>query len=149
VDPSARPRDNASVRLRWSPWSSLVPALLIASAALGCAPQMKLAVKPNDELNGRRPCYLLVRNVDEKTYQEETYQAAAAKVMTPDDSVLQTAVVFPGTPQTIKLSRPSKGQVALYVFFYRPDGGYKALLPSSTQSFDVVLEGSRLNVAKR
>lgn len=137
------------MRLRWPLWSSLVPALLIAPAALGCAPRMKLSVEPNDELNGRRPCYVLVRNVDEKTYQEETYQAAAAKVMTPDDSVLQAVVVFPGTPQTIKLSRPEKGQVALYVFFYRPEGGYKALLPSSAQSFEVVLEGSRLRVVKR
>jgi hypothetical protein len=137
------------VRPRRTPWCSLFPTLLITAAALGCAPQIKLTVKPNDELNGRRPCYILVRNVDEKTYLEETYQSAAAKVMAPDDSVLKAAVVFPGKPQVIKLSQPAKGQVAVYVFFYRPDGTYKALLPSSGHSFEVVLEGSRLRVAKR
>lgn len=138
------------MRLRRTSPGWFAPALLIGAALSGCGPsQMKLAVRPDDALNERRPAYLVVRNVDSKTYLEETYQAAAAKVMSPDDSVLQTAVIFPGTPQDIEVSPPEKGQVAVYVFFYRPAGDWKAILPSAAERFEVVLEGSRLRVEEK
>lgn len=125
-------------------------ALLSGAVAGGCASsEMMLSVRPNDALNDQRPVYLLVRNVDEKTYLEETYEAAAAKVMAPDDSVLKMAVVFPGTPQDIKVSPPAKGQVGVYVFFYRAEGDWKALLPSTAELFEVEIKGSRLKIEQK
>lgn len=134
---------------RWLTCGSIGWALLLGASATGCAPQMHLAVDPDDKLNEQRPAYLLVRNVDAKTYLEETYQTAAAKVMAPDDSVLESVVVFPGTRQEIKLSPPAKGQVAVYVFFYRPAGEWKAILPAVAESYDVKINGSRLEVKQR
>lgn len=143
-------RDDAAVRPRWTPLCRLVTALLLGAAAAGCgAPKVSLAVRPDDALNERRPTYLLVRNVDAKTYREEAYETAAAKVMSPDDSVLQTAVIFPDTPQDLRVTLPEKGQIAVYVFFYRPRGDWKVLLPSSAACYEVVLEGSRLRIEQR
>lgn len=127
----------------------LLAAALAAPAVLGCKSQVQFHVRPDDALNENRPCYLVVRNVDSKTYLEETYQAASLQVTAPDDSVLETAVVFPGTKKEISVSPPAKGMVALYVFFYHPTGDWKAIFPSSEATYDVVLEGSRLRVEKR
>ncbi|WP_437903082.1 hypothetical protein WME95_31600 [Sorangium sp. So ce327] len=138
------------VRLGGRALVSLGWVLLGGAMATGCGPSpVCLTVRPDDALNERRPAYLLVRNVDSKTFLEETYDTAAAKVMDPDDSVLESAVVFPGTRQALQVSPPKKGQIAVYVFFYRPQGDWKALLPSVTGAFDVVLEGSRLRVEKK
>lgn len=126
---------------------AFAPALF--ALAMGCSSQMRLEVRPDDALNEHRPTYLLVRNVDSKTYLEETYQTAATKVMAPDDSVLKSAVVFPGTAQDIEVSPPSKGQVAVYVFFYRPKGDWKAILPSSAKRYELKLEGDRLRVEQK
>lgn len=143
-------RDDAGVWPRTLLRCLFVSALLSGAASSGCGPaQVSLAIRPDAALNEQRPAYLLVRNVDSKTFLEETYQAAATKVMAPDDSVLETAVIFPDTRQNIQVSPPEKGQVAVYVFFYKPQGDWKALLPSGAGSFEVFLDGSRLRVERK
>ncbi len=107
----------------------MLAAALAAPAVLGCKSQVEFHVRPDDALNENRPCYLVVRNVDSKTYLEETYQAAPLQVTAPDDSVLETAVVFPGTKKEISVSPPAKGMVALYVFFYHPTGDWRRSSP--------------------
>ena len=149
MDLGGHPRNNGGVRRPWTP-ASILALTLAVSAGPGCgAAQVVFDVRPDDALNGQRPCYLVVRNVDSKTYLEETYQTAAAQVTSPDDSVLESAVLFPGTRKELKVAPPSKGMVAVYAFFYRPAGDWKAILPSSEASYEVVLQGSRLRVEKK
>jgi hypothetical protein len=128
-------------------------AVLLAAAlgGLGCASgpaQVKLTVTPAVAMNDRRPCYLLVRNVDEKKFLEETYQTVTSKVMQPDDSVMKAAVVFPGTVLQLSVPKPEKGLVAVYVLFTRPTGDWKATVPISQETLELVLEESRLRLPK-
>lgn len=126
-------------------WLLLTPALL---AACGGSAQMKLRVNPAADTNDRLPCYLLVRRVDPKAYVSDSYQSVAAMVMSPDDSVVASALIFPGKPQDIALAPAptgEKGQLAVYVLFTYPNGDWKTLLPSTTPNqIEITLEASRL-----
>ncbi|MFS8069374.1 MAG: hypothetical protein ACMG6S_23675, partial [Byssovorax sp.] len=120
----------------------LAPVLL---AACGGAPQMKLRVSPANDTNDRLPCYLVVRRVDPKAYVSDSYQSVASMVMTPDDSVVTSALVFPGTTQDFTFSPPLKGQLAVYVLFTYPTGDWKTLLPTAMPSqLEIKLAASRL-----
>ncbi|UQA56288.1 hypothetical protein [Polyangium aurulentum] len=123
-------------------------ALLLAAALLvGCAssPKVALRISPASDTNDRRPCYVLVRTVDTKTYMGDSYATIASMVMTPDDSVVASALVFPGTPKELTLSPPQKGQLAVYVLFTYPSGDWKTLLPSpSPEQVEIKLGQHRL-----
>lgn len=109
----------------------VVAALTVASGAVGCssAPRLKLLIDPAADSNAQLPCYLLVRVVDEKSFIADPYQSIADLVMTPDASVLQSTVVFPGQRAELDVPLPEKGQLAAYVLFTYPDGDWKTLLP--------------------
>lgn len=98
-------------------------------AACSSAPKIKLVIEPAADTNDQLPCYLVVRAVDEKRFMADPYQSVADLVMTPDDSVLQSTVVFPGQSAEVEVDVPEKGQVAAYVLFTYPDGDWKTLLP--------------------
>jgi hypothetical protein len=124
-------------------------ALLGACAALaGCgggAEQVKVTVSPSATANGKRPFYVLVRAVDERTYLEEPYQAVAGKVMTRDDSVLDATMVFPGASKTISVEKPEKGSVAVYFLLTRPEGPWKRLVARPLpEALEFRVEGSRV-----
>jgi len=124
-----------------------VGALIGASLALwGCSgKQVKFVIKPSEDANGRRPVYVLVRNVDDKTYLEESYQAVAAKVMAPDDTVLGSEVVFPGVEKEIEIDKPEEGSLGVYVLFTHPSGEWKKRLETPLPSkVEICLSGSRL-----
>lgn len=126
---------------RHTAWLLLAPAVL---AACGSS-QIKLRVSPASDTNNRLPCYLLVRRVDPKAYVSDSYQSVAAMVMTPDDSVVASALVFPGTAQVIALAPPQKGQLAVYVLFTYPSGDWKTLLPTSAPGhLEIKLAASQL-----
>ena len=46
----------------------------------------------------------------------------------PDDSVVLTEVIYPGTLASFPLSVPAKGQIAVYFLFRSPTGDWKVLL---------------------
>lgn len=111
-------------------------ALLLAAAAIlsGCAssasaPQIVIKVNAPRTVNGGRPMQMLVRNVDGATFSSESYPAAAAKVVTPDPSVLRSEVIYPGANLSISLAKPDKGDLAVYFFFLTPGPEWKVLLP--------------------
>ena len=106
----------------------------LAALLLGaCTPsQISLSIKSPPGTNLGRPMYMLVRQVDPKQYANEAYSEVAAKVGAPDNTVLQTAVIYPGTIQRFQVKAPKEGSVAVSFpdFFDRlPEG---AVLPSVT-----------------
>lgn len=60
-------------------------------------------------MNEGRPCYVVVRALDDKTYREETYDQAAAKVTAPDATVLGGTVLFPGVARDLVFASPASG----------------------------------------
>ena len=83
-----------SPQVRWAVCLGWLFAALLAS---GCGPShLTLNVRSPAGINQGRPLYMVVRAVDSKKYLSETYSDVAAKVVAPDDSVIETAVVYPG-----------------------------------------------------
>jgi hypothetical protein len=122
-------------------WMSL-SALLLAA----CGPStISLNIKSPPGTNLGRPMYMLVREVDPKQYANEAYSEVAAKVGAPDNTVLQTAVIYPGTIQRFQVKAPKEGSVAVSFLFTAPDGNWQMLLsPPSPSAVDVELAVSRI-----
>ncbi|WPB82043.1 hypothetical protein KYC5002_23385 [Archangium violaceum] len=123
---------------------------LTALAALallsGCgASQISLNVKSPPGTNLGRPMYMLVRQVDPKQYANEAYSEVASKVGAPDNTVLQTSVIYPGTIQRFQVKAPAEGALAVSFLFTAPDGNWQLLLsPPMTNAVDIELTVSRI-----
>jgi hypothetical protein len=122
---------------------------LTALAALGlvaCGPsRINLSVKSPVGTNMGRPLYMLVRQVDPKQYANEAYSEVAARVGAPDETVLQTSVIYPGTIQRFQVKAPEQGSVAVSFLFTAPDGNWQVLLsPPLARAVDVELTTSRI-----
>ncbi|HZI16421.1 MAG TPA: hypothetical protein VE153_39010 [Myxococcus sp.] len=130
---------SAGVMYRWATLGAL--ALLT-----GCGPsKIALSVKSPPGTNLGRPMYMLVRQVDPKQYANEAYSEVAAKIGAPDKSVLQTAVIYPGTIQRFQVQAPKDGSVAVSFLFTAPDGNWQLLLsPPPPSAVDVELTVSRI-----
>ena len=121
------------------------PLALLAVLA-GCGSStLSLNIKSPAGTNMSRPMYMLVRQVDPKQYANEAYSEVAALVGTPDATVLQTAVIYPGTIQRFQVKAPKEGAVAVSFLFTAPDGNWQMLLsPQATSNVDVELAVSRI-----
>jgi hypothetical protein len=98
--------------------------LPLAGVLTACgAPTLTLQVQSADVMNQGRPLYMLVRNVDQKTFLTESYQTVASQVVTPDASVIDSEVIFPGSSRRFEVSRQSKTPVAVYFLFTSPAPG--------------------------
>jgi hypothetical protein len=124
----------------------LMTPALAALLLGGCAAaQVSLSIKSPPGTNLGRPMYMLVRKVDTKQYANEAYSEVAAKVGAPDTSVLQTAVIYPGTIQRFQVKAPKEGAVAVSFLFTAPDGNWQVLLsPPMPSAVDIELTVSRI-----
>jgi hypothetical protein len=110
-----------------------------------CAPSaINLNVKSPPGTNLGRPMYMLVRQVDPKQYANEAYSEVADKVGAPDTTVLQTAVIYPGTIQRFQVKTPKEGALAVSFLFTAPDGNWQMLLGPEQNTVDVELTVSRI-----
>jgi hypothetical protein len=117
----------SSTRLFWRE-AFLALALLLA----GCSSPEQVQIRMNSasNVNEQRSVYVLVRAVQEADYRTESYDEVAAKVVHPDESVLEMSVALPGVPLSFSQAAPAKGRLAVYAFFERPRcGAWRVLLP--------------------
>jgi len=130
------------VSIRLSQLTTLAALVLLS----GCASsQVSLSIKSPPGTNLGRPMYMLVRQVDPKQYANEAYSEVATKVGAPDNTVLQTAVIYPGTIQRFVVKAPNEGAVAVSFLFTAPDGNWQLLLtPPLPPAVDVELTVSRI-----
>lgn len=103
-------------------------ALVLALSALAGCGKPSLRVEAPRTVNGGRPVYMLVRTVDQPKFAADSYGSVVARVASPDDSVVMTEVIYPGTQPSFSLKAPEKGQLAVYFFFRSPAGDWKMLL---------------------
>jgi hypothetical protein len=121
--------------------AGLVTALVVGSCA---APSLTVNVKAPAGTNQGRPLYMLIRTVS-KTSMTEGYADVAAKVITPDDSVLQTVVIYPSRTRQVKIPLPPEQAVAVSFLFTTPNGAWQALLDVPVpKTVDIELQESRI-----
>jgi hypothetical protein len=130
-------------------WAGCLGWLLAALLAGGCGPaHLTVNVRSPAGINQGRPLYMVVRAVDSKKYLSETYSEVAAKVVAPDDSVIETAVVYPGGERSLRVKIPDETSVAVSFLFTSPDGAWQALLDTPVPrsvDFDLLENRIRTN----
>jgi hypothetical protein len=107
----------------------LLLLLLSCTLTTGCnLDTLYLTVRSPSDMNSGRPVRMLVRAVDPQQYVNESYQLVADKVVARDESVLESAVVYPNVPITARVKRPTSKSVGVYFFFTQPGPRWKTLL---------------------
>ena len=131
-----------------------IATAIVGALAAGCgnakpaveppkAPILDVIVVSGAQMNDGRPCYIVVRTVEESSFLEEPYSAIASKVFTHDPTVLKAEVIFPGKSKSLQIAKPESGGVAIYVLFTRPQGEWKQLLSGAwSQRLWLRLDGS-------
>jgi hypothetical protein len=117
-------------------------ALLLSA----CAPSaININVKSPPGTNLGRPMYMLVRQVDPKQFANEAYSEVADKVGAPDGTVLQAAVIYPGTLQRFQVKpKEQEGALVVSFLFTAPDGNWQTQLVPEQKSVDFELTVSRI-----
>ncbi|NTX03934.1 hypothetical protein [Myxococcus sp. CA040A] len=125
------------------PWLVM---LALALGSVACAPtHLTINVKSPPGTNQGRPMHMLVRAVDSQRYMTEFYADVAERVVHPDDSVVQTLVVYPGEKTQTKVKIPEESPLAISFLFTTPDGAWQVLLDTPIPGrVDIELEESRI-----
>jgi hypothetical protein len=120
--------------------------LLVALWGTGCVPgQLTINVRAAPNTNQSRPVYMVVRTVDPKAYLSQSYDEVVSKVVSPDDAVLHSSVVYPGKTRQVSVRVPQALPVAVSFLFTSPDGAWQTLLDAMVPgTVDIELEGSRI-----
>lgn len=108
------------------------------------APVLAVRIKSEPNGNDGRPLYVLVRAVSLKDFVEDGYQDIADLVVEPDDTVLATVVMYPGTERTVTLDAPEAKTVAVYGLFTQATGSSWKRLFEASASIDVYAGRDRL-----
>lgn len=121
----------------------LAAAVLILSFIGGCGGKSALKKEfitfrfmPAKTVNDTRPVYLLVRKVNKKEFLTENYNSVADTVFSDpqDASVLGRLMLLPGQEEKIRVEKPDRDEVAVYVFFSQPGEQWKLLLEKPMKS---------------
>jgi hypothetical protein len=106
---------------------ALLPlAVLLLSA---CQPStLHLSIKSPPGTNQGRPLYMLVRKVDAKQYAVESYGEVAPRVFQPDENVVMSELIYPGTLQRVKVKIPQESPLAVSFLFTAPDGTWQTFV---------------------
>ncbi len=92
--------------------------------------KLPIVVRASADSNDGRPVYVVVRIVDEQGFIEDSYAKVAALVVEPDESVLATLLVFPGTVAYRELELEAAPEMlGVYgLFSVVEDGNWKLLV---------------------
>jgi hypothetical protein len=128
----------------WLAGPILAGGLLSSACQSGPAP-LTIGVQSASDANQGRPLQMVVRMVDQGSFLGESYQDAAGKVTSPDDSVLSNKVIFPGSKIEIPITRQDKKPVGVYFFFTTPANGTswkKLIVQPLPNKVEIELQGN-------
>lgn len=110
------------------------------------APKLTIQLTAGTGANDRRPFYVVVRAVTRKEFVEDQYQAVAALVIEPDETVLASVLVFPGTDQQLTIAAPEAKTVGVFCLLTNATGTSWKRLFEEPQAIAVVVERDRVVV---
>lgn len=105
--------------------------LPLALCAGGCIPgYVRLSISSRPNSNGGKPVYVLVRAAERKVFAAESYADVAARLDSPDATVLRAQMLRPGAKQTMYIKKPDKVSLGVFVLFTAPGGPWAAVVDS-------------------
>lgn len=126
---------------------SLLVSLLVSLAG-GCLPgYVRVSITSRPNTNGGKPVYVLVRAAERKVFAAESYADVAARLDSPDATVLRAQMLRPGAKQTMWLKKPDKASLGVFVLFTAPGGPWSTLLDPPLP-YRVALELAGSQIAK-
>jgi hypothetical protein len=108
------------------------------------AETLTIRMKAASDANAGRPLYTVVRAVTLKDFVEDGYEEIVALVIEPDETVLASFLVFPGTEQELKIAKPESKTVGVYCLLTRASGTSWKRLFEEPESIDVVVGREQL-----
>lgn len=115
--------------------------------AAEAAPKLTIRVTSDEHGNDGRPVYVVVRAVAFKDFVEDRYQDIADLVIKPDESVLASFLVFPGTPRDVVIDDPKAKTIGVYMLLTKANGTSWKRLFEEPESIAVVVGRDRLLLA--
>ena len=107
-------------------------------------PPVTFYVNPSTDVNNGRMVYLIIRQVGEKAFLDQTYNAVAAQAFpTADDpGLMGTFPIFPNEKKVIELKTPAKDNMGIYLMFTQPGKLWKNLIQRPFEdSYSITLPG--------
>lgn len=100
---------------------------------------LTIRMKAEPNANAGRPLYTVVRAVSLKDFVEDGYQDIVSLVIEPDETVLASFLVFPGTEQEVKIARPKSKTVGVYCLLTKANGTSWKKLFEAPETIEVVV----------
>jgi hypothetical protein len=108
------------------------------------AATLTIHVSAQADANAGRPLYVVVRAATLKDFVEDQYREVAALVIEPDETVLASFLVFPGTEQQLTIAKPEGKTVGVYCLLTLATGTSWKRLFEEPEAIDVVVGRDRL-----
>lgn len=116
-------------------------------------PKLQLVVQPHRTANGGEVFYLVIKEVNEKSFAADTYEAIASLVSADrmESEVLGVFPLIPGQQQKIYTEKPSHNSLGLYFLFTNPeDGNWKRMMRQPLAGkYNVLIDKDKVTVKER
>lgn len=136
----------------------ILVVLLIMASICGCAgnkflhqKKVTFCIKPDKSANNAQPLYIVIRDVDKKSFLIEDYDEIADLVYTdsPDESLLTWHVVLPGKKEEITVKVPGKSDVGIYGMFTQPEENWKIMFERPLEAeYEIIIQDNSLKYKK-
>ncbi len=139
--------------------SGTLVVFLIMASICGCAgnkflhqkKKVTFCIKADKSANNAQPLYIVIRDVDKKSFLIEDYDEIADLVYTDslEESLLTWHVVLPGGKEDIAVEVPGKADVGIYAMFTKPEENWKIMFERPLESeYKIIIQDNSLKYEK-
>ncbi len=138
--------------------SGTLVVLLIMASICGCGgnkflhqKKVTFCIKPDKSANNAQPLYIVIRDVDKKSFLIEDYDEIADLVYTdsPDEGLLTWHVVLPGKKEEITVEVPGKSDLGIYGMFTQPEENWKIMFERPLEpEYEIIIQDNSLKYKK-
>lgn len=127
----------------------LIIMLVLLTGVTGCGKKklMSLHIIPEATANDGRPLYLMVREVNKKTFLTEYYDEVANLLHAENrnEVLLGWSLILPGQRKEVKIPKPEESDIAVYGMFTDPGSSWKVRIPVPfRKNYVIKVEGNNL-----
>ncbi|OPY10243.1 MAG: hypothetical protein A4E66_01593 [Syntrophus sp. PtaB.Bin001] len=92
--------------------------------------QILFNIAADSRINDERPVYIVFRKVNRTIFQIDDYDCISDMVYAnpPNETLLAWQMLMPGKKEKIKITKPDKSDIGVYVLFINPGQNWKLML---------------------